>query len=592
MSSAASISDNGKSGFAAACARLVHPRIDDAGERTRQQRFIATVLAAPFVLAAAAALPVSILSGGASAIAAVCAVLCLGWVIALLAVLSGRSRLAETLALVSGAILLGSVVASAGGMHSPLIALFAALPLEAVLVARKRSAVRWGTAAGVLAAVIGLGGAVVIGTDTAGWAVACQWLLVFIYCATVWPRVGGVLLKAGEIAPEAAPAVEEMMEAAILQLDRNGEVLDATGRTHELFGLPGDLLVGKGLFERIHLGDRVPYLAALADMRRGAARRFLTLRLRIAAQKGTPDYAHFSVELIRRGEGGVAAIIRDDARAAALEAALAEQTDKTQQSELMRTRMLAAVSHELRTPLNAILGFSDALSREMFGTLQDERQREYVRLIHEAGQHLLSVVNALLDLSRIESGALDLKPEAFDIHEAVRLSSALVDEQARARNVLVCTQIGDEVGEVHCDRRAFQQILINLLSNAVKFTPSGGRVTIAAQRSAERLDLEVMDTGIGMSQEDLARVGTPFMQVESEYARQFEGTGLGLSLVKGLVGLQRGGMSVESAPGAGTRIRISLPIGDEALDIAKDLGGTSENGNGNGLIDGGFLKTA
>ncbi|HET7595961.1 MAG TPA: histidine kinase dimerization/phospho-acceptor domain-containing protein, partial [Burkholderiales bacterium] len=425
MSSTESISDEDKGGLAAACARFVHPRIDDAAESARQQRFIATMLAAPFLLAAALALPASLLLGGASAIAIVCAVLCLGWVIVLLAASTGRGRLAEAFALGSGAVLLGCAVAGAGGVHSPLVALLAALPLESVLVGRTKAAARWGTAAAVLAAAIGLGAAGAIASDMAGWAIACHWLVVLAYAASVWPRVRPLLVKESDTIPAQAPALEEMIEAAFLRLDEGGEVREASGRTQELFGLPGDLLLGNGLFDRIHLGDRVPYLGALADMRRGAERRFITLRLRVARSGGKSEYAHFSAELTGRPEGGLTAVVRNDGRVAALEAALAQQNDKAQQSELMRTRMLASVSHELRTPLNAILGFSDVLSREMFGALQDERQREYVRLIHEAGQHLLSVVNALLDLSKIESGALDLKPEPFDVREAVRLSSAL-----------------------------------------------------------------------------------------------------------------------------------------------------------------------
>src|SRR5690606_30572090 len=233
-------------------------------------------------------------------------------------------------------------------------------------------------------------------------------------------------------------------------------------------------------------------------------------------------------------------------------------------------RFMAAVSHELRTPLNAILGFSDVLSHEMFGSFRDKRQLEYVRLIHDAGSHLLAVVNAILDVSKIESGTYEIRPEAFRFEDAVKLSLSMTAQQASDRDVSVTLDMPTDIGEVYCDRRAVQQVLINLLSNAVKFTPEGGAVTVTAERVGEKLQFHASDTGIGIASEDLKRIGKPFMQVQNDYTRQFDGTGLGLALVKGLVGLQGGGMTIESAPGAGTCVSITLPVAEPEQEATSE----------------------
>lgn len=590
MSAATPLSNRNKAEIASACERLVHPRIVDGGERQRQQRLLAVVLLGPFLLAAAAAQVSAMVLGTSSTVALVCGILCIGWLMALLVASTGKRNVAGPLALAFGALMLGGVVAAAGGLASPLTVMFVALPIEAVWVGRTRRSIMAGLAAAVGAALLTFGLADILVTGVGQPAAsAWLWLAPLVYGASLWSRIGGVIPVADADEPNYIfPQLERVIGAVILRADEAGDIVSASEQAHDLFGLPGDVLLGKGLLDRIHIGDRVSYLSALADLRRGAARRTVSLRLRTAAPASGPAiYARFSAELVGDGPTrSVTMILRDDADHAALEAALSEQTDRAQQSELMRTRMLASVSHELRTPLNAILGFSDGLANEMFGSFRDERQREYVRLIHDAGGHLLSVVNALLDLSRVQSGALEPQPECFNFQDAVHLSASMVEEQARARDVALDTMVGDGVGEVCCDRRMVQQILINLLSNAVKFTPCGGKVAITARRCGERLDFEIADTGIGMSQDDLARIGTPFMQVESDYTRQFDGAGLGLSLVKALVDLQRGGMSVESAPGAGTRVLISLPL------IAPVAGAITKDDDTSEFKDDAFLKTA
>ena len=231
-----------------------------------------------------------------------------------------------------------------------------------------------------------------------------------------------------------------------------------------------------------------------------------------------------------------------------------------EERQIHADRYLASVSHELRTPLNAILGFSDILQQEMFGALANERQREYVGLIHQSGAHLLSVVNMILDMSKIDMGAYHILSEPFEVKEAISLSLSMVRQQAAAKNIGLKSELSGDVDECVGDRRAFQQILINLLSNAVKFTPPGGAVCLETSREDGYLKVCVNDTGIGISDADLDRIGQPFFQVQNDNTRSFEGTGLGLSLVRGLVELHCGGLTIESELGAGTSVIVRLPL--------------------------------
>jgi cell cycle sensor histidine kinase DivJ len=256
---------------------------------------------------------------------------------------------------------------------------------------------------------------------------------------------------------------------------------------------------------------------------------------------------------------------------------LSAAEDRAQGLEIARGRFLAAVSHELRTPLNSIIGFSDMLLHGMAGALEDPRQREYVGLIRQSGGHLLSVVNAILDVSKIESGAYGIQPEAFAVREAIDLCHAMLTPQAEEKGLNFLVRARADAGEIVADRRAVQQIVINLAANAIKFTERGGKVSVEAIRSGGWLRIVVSDTGIGMSQDELARVGKPFVQVSSDLSRRFEGTGLGLSLVKGLVRLHGGTMTIESATGEGTLVTVALPVaGPRAAGGAEIDGGAHE----------------
>ena len=238
-----------------------------------------------------------------------------------------------------------------------------------------------------------------------------------------------------------------------------------------------------------------------------------------------------------------------------------EIEDKGRQLEVAsrhKSEFLANMSHELRTPLNAIIGFSEVLSERMFGDI-NEKQAEYLHDILESGQHLLSLINDILDLAKIEAGRMDLNPSDFDLPDAVEHTLLLVRERANRRAITLTCAIDERLGRIRADERKVKQVLLNLLSNALKFTPEGGRIDVRARALAGEFEITVADTGVGISPEDQAAVFDEFRQVGSA-ARKVEGTGLGLSISKKFIELQGGRMWVSSALGAGSTFGFCLPL--------------------------------
>ena len=228
-----------------------------------------------------------------------------------------------------------------------------------------------------------------------------------------------------------------------------------------------------------------------------------------------------------------------------------------------KSEFLANMSHELRTPLNAVIGFSEVLAEHMFGEL-NEKQDEYVRDILTSGQHLLSLINDILDLSKIEAGRMELDLGPFALEEALENGMSMLRERALRGRLTLNTEIGADLGGLEADERKIKQVIYNLLSNAVKFTPAGGRVDVTARVVGEEAWVSVKDTGIGIAPEDQSRVFEEFMQASGR-ARQQEGTGLGLALAKRLVELHGGRIWLESEPGVGSTFTFSLPLDRTSL---------------------------
>jgi signal transduction histidine kinase len=216
------------------------------------------------------------------------------------------------------------------------------------------------------------------------------------------------------------------------------------------------------------------------------------------------------------------------------------------------------MSHELRTPLNAIIGFSEVLGERMFGDL-NEKQEEYLKDIHASGQHLLSLINDILDLSKIEAGRMELELADFHLPQAIENALVLVRERALRRGITLEQSIDRRLGEIQGDERKVKQVLLNLLSNAIKFTPEGGRIGVRAEIVDEHVEVAVSDTGIGIAPEDHEAVFEEFRQVGMA-EKKAEGTGLGLTLCRKFVELHGGRIRVQSQVGAGSTFTFTIPM--------------------------------
>jgi PAS domain S-box-containing protein len=225
-----------------------------------------------------------------------------------------------------------------------------------------------------------------------------------------------------------------------------------------------------------------------------------------------------------------------------------------------KSQLLANVSHELRTPLNAILGFSEILEGEMLGALGEPRYREYAKDIHDSGTHLLSIIDDLLDLSKIEAGRLNLSEEVVNVVELFDTVSRFMRERASHAGLVLSIDLPDGMPAVKADKRALRQVLLNLLSNSVKFTPAGGQITLEAIRELDGgIGFRVHDTGIGIAACDIPKALEPFGLIDSSLSRKYTGTGLGLPITRALIELHRGRFELTSEPGIGTTVTVYLP---------------------------------
>jgi two-component system, cell cycle sensor histidine kinase DivJ len=368
------------------------------------------------------------------------------------------------------------------------------------------------------------------------------------------------------------------MSDVISRHRRNGVVQFISPAAETMLGAPVSRLVGHGLFDRVHVADRPAYLTALSDAARGDEEHSVEFRLRRDAPRGergqgnrgnSVDFIWVEMRCRPLGQGSkaaaspeaeVVAVMRDVTDRKIQEQALDQARAVAEQADASKSRFLATMSHELRTPLNAIIGFSEMIVQENALMLDAARRKEYAQLINDSGQHLLSVVNGILDMSKMESGSFEILPEPFAPRAALLNCCNLLALKARENGIDLVTRAPEDLPVMTGDPRAFKQIVLNLVSNAVKFTERGGTVTVSAAAEGSRLMLRVSDTGVGIAADDLKRIGDPFFQAGKTYQRRHEGTGLGLSIVKSLVGLHTGEMTVQSRIDEGTTVTVGLPL--------------------------------
>jgi signal transduction histidine kinase len=224
-----------------------------------------------------------------------------------------------------------------------------------------------------------------------------------------------------------------------------------------------------------------------------------------------------------------------------------------------KSEFLANMSHELRTPLNAVIGFSEVLLERMFGDIND-KQEEYLRDIYTSGKHLLSLINDILDLSKVEAGRMELELTTFNLPMAIDNALTLVRTRAENHGIALVVDVDERLGDFVGDERKVKQILLNLLSNAVKFTSEGGRVGVHATLANGSVEISVSDTGIGIAEEDQARIFEEFQQAGPDHAGKREGTGLGLTLTRKFVELHGGTIWVKSQVGHGATFTFALPV--------------------------------
>lgn len=412
-------------------------------------------------------------------------------------------------------------------------------------------------------------------------------------------RAGCRLLRLSRAANAAAAAADRAAELEAETIDLRQklawfrEAIDKVGHSVVIFDAQDRLvLCNKFYREGYRAGDRV--LPSDISLEGRTYRELMELRAQYKLHKEFADDPEAFIEdRVRRFEEGRDAItylasgrvVRGQYRRLAggnrvyISTDITELMEKEEQqraTELAyrtKSQFLANMSHELRTPLNAILGFSELIRDAAAGPV-DTRYRTYAKDIHNAGQHLLSLINDILDLSKVEVGRMALREGTVDLDDVVQKCCRLVHERAREDKLTLEQDIPADIPCVVADEVRLKQILINLLSNAIKFTPPGGRVRVFAARSPDGgLNLSVSDTGIGMSAEEIGTALTPFHQVDRGFGRGYDGTGLGLPLAKTLTELHGARFEIESVPGAGTLVTIAIPPERVLPGVFQHVGG-------------------
>jgi two-component system, cell cycle sensor histidine kinase DivJ len=574
---------------------LLHPSArHDVLARARHRAFIAPRLLGS--LTAFAAFPVYLVMHGAptalgvAAFAWLIAPILLSWFLSR----TGRYEEACLLSSVAFAGLIMMLASSTGGVGSFAAIWLVVVPVEAALSASRR-VVAFASAIALtcvaLLIVLGHFGLLPAGDvapDTRailtafGVAAATLYAAGLAFGAELLARTSASLLYVEE---DRYRLLAHNMSDVISRHHRNGAVRFISPAAEALLGAPASRLLGYGLFDRVHVADRPAYLTALSDAARGGEAQSVEFRLKRDVARGRDLGQANQVNFIwvemrcrpletvfsKTSESEVVAVMRDVTDRKNQEQALELARSAAEQADASKTRFLATMSHELRTPLNAIIGFSEMIMQEDVLMLDPARRKEYAQLINDSGQHLLSVVNGILDISKMESGNFELTPEPFAPREALINCCSLLALKARESGIDLVTRAPEDLPVVIGDPRAFKQIVLNLVSNAVKFTERGGKVTVSAGIEGARFVMRIADTGVGIAADDLKRIGDPFFQAGKTYQRRHEGTGLGLSIVKSLVAMQGGEITVQSKVDEGTTVTVALPLTPQAMQAPSNI---------------------
>ena len=487
---------------------------------------------------------------------------------------TGRYEVAQALSAFALTCIVTIVAAASGGMDSFAAIWLVLIPLEAALSGSRRAVV-----VAVLLAIGGVGILVVAGSWfglPTGIGHSSR-LLLTLGALSVLAYASGIALGADGLVQSLPLGREQQRQApafgatdVVTWHSHGGRIIDASANAQTVLAAPASDLQGYGLFDRIHIADRPAYLRALSEASATGETGEIEFRLR---RPGESEYIWIEMRC-RRFDGkpkcdeagpDVVAVMREITARKSRHDALIAARAEAERANAAKSRFLASMSHELRTPLNAIIGFSDMLQNETGNPIDSMRRREYARIISQSGHHLLAVANDILDLSQMETGHFGFSPEPFRPDTVIASSVELLALRAEEAGVALHLDAADHLPDVIADRRAVMQILINLIANAIKFSDRGGTVTVRARSDGTHLVLDVVDAGIGMAADDLARIGSPYFR--SAGGRRQDGAGpvgfgagLGLSIVKELVDLHGGVLDAESNLGKGTCMTVRLPV--------------------------------
>ncbi len=443
-----------------------------------------------------------------------------------------------------------------GGTAGPLAA-WCLAPLAAGAAFGRPKLLALGAAAGVAAAAVAALGAAFLTLPRPPTGLF-NWLSLLALGTTGMSLAAGLIALQGKARGDDARAREAELELREA-LDHQPQLLMALypgGRILEAFGEAPAGLETRDLPDR-RLGD----LVSAED--RAAVEDALTRAAADGSAEAAFVPAHdpqgWCVLTVRRmSSTRLVGALRDARAQRSRETELDAAREQAEQQNAGKSRFLANMSHELRTPLNAIMGFSDIMRQRLFGPMSD-RYAEYAELIHESGSHLLELINDVLDMSKIEAERFELARESFDARDAIAAVLRLMRGQAERAGINLRADLSAESLEAEADRRAIKQIAFNLISNALKFTPKGGSVTVTARPAAGMLEILVSDTGVGISPQDLVRIGRPFEQA-GDADQRHAGSGLGLSLVRAFARLHGGEMTIDSVLGEGTTVAVRMPV--------------------------------
>ena len=569
-------------GLAAYFSSLVHESVrGNSLAAARQQTFIASHVLSG--LLALCVFPVYLVIVGKPSLSSAIAFLWLLSPIAVAVFLSRTGRLpaAQLLSVANFAGVVTYCTWLTGGLGSWLIPWLVAVPLQGGLSGDRRILGFATLAAGLGLAILGtaawfgytrpaepgplspiiLG---LIGAMTATAYAAAMAMTMVMAAQLVQRRSENAVLPGDELYRLLVDNVSDM----ITRHDEKGRVLFASLGAKQLLGEPTQKVLGDGLFERVHVADRPAYLTALSQCLANNAPTAVELRVRHAGGIETARYvwAEMHCRPMRGAHGAglerlsIVAVTRDISDRKNQEAELVRTRDEADSANRIKTQFLANMSHELRTPLNSIMGFSEILNRELFGSLGEGRYRDYAHLIHESGEHLLNVVNDILDISKIETGKFKIVKEPVDLASLVESCCDVMRHTAEQKQLTLMVEVAPVLPALAADRRACKQMLLNVISNAIKFTNPGGSVRVSARALNGTVEIAVTDNGVGIAAAELPKLGNPFVQASNSRDASCEGAGLGLSVVKGLAKLHGGKLELRSTLGKGTTATITLPL--------------------------------